>query len=266
MATRAPKPSQAPRFTNVNQARLEQGARLSGISAAFGQAADFAPQALALQQALVGGIVRSQSMEAARLALRFGKDDPRVARAAERAQRLQALKGDVDEHTQQLTRFVDTFQRDGSFNGYVMQPDGTPATAHTVRVEVTDTATKRTQRGTGKTDGTGYFSIALRGTEGGDTRPGEGLQRLVERLVGDLPDEGGAIDDEPPVQRGEDATAAAAAASTIVSRAEVLDASGRVVFEDPVPPSFDVLASEFRYYVLTDKAAEATGRGVRKAH
>jgi hypothetical protein len=261
MATRAPKPSQAQRFTNVNQARLEQGARLSGISAAFGQAADFAPQALALQHALMGGIVRSQSMEAARLALRFGKDDPRVARAAERTQRLQALKGDVDEHTQQLTRFVETFQHDGSFNGYVLQPDGTPATAYTVRVEVTDTTSKRTQRGSGKTDETGYFSIALRGTEGGDTRPGEGLQRLVERLVGELPDDGGAIDDEPPLQRA----AAAAAESTIVSRAEVLDASGRVVFEDPVPPSFDVLASEFRYYVLADKAAEATGRGARKA-
>ena len=46
---------------------------------------------------------------------------------------------------------------------------------------------------------------------------------------------------------------------------EVIDPSGRVVFEDPVPPSFDELASEFRYYTLAQaQAPRPTTKPTRK--
>ena len=269
MATRATKNT---RFTTSSRARVEQAAHLAGIAAAFGQVADLGPQTLELQRSLLGGIVRSQRREAERLVGLYAKDDPRIARAAERMQRLQDVQAEVDGHAVKVARFVETFQRDGMFSGYVIRADGTPAEAHTVRVEVIDATTqKRTRRGNAKTDATGHFSIALSGSDQGGTQDTGGLQRLVERLVRAMPADGSAADDDATDDTPARAAAAGAApapgASTgakISSRAEVLDPSGRVVFEDPIPPTFDAVASEFRYYVLTETKAASVGGSAGK--
>lgn len=248
--------SASERSTSDNQARVEQAAQLAGISAAFVHAAQLGPQVLELQQSLLGGIARSQHREADRLAARHAKDDPRVARAAERARRLEELQAESGTHAQEAGRFAAASQHDGTFHGYVIQPDGTPAAAHTVLVEVGDAVSKQTRQGKTETDATGYFRIDLTGT----TQPAQGLQRLIERLVRATT----MADDAVAATQGAPAavlaggalagTVRATGTTTAGSRVGVLDSSGRVVFEDPIPPTFDGGNSEFRYYVLPEKS------------
>jgi hypothetical protein len=235
--------------TNFNQARCERAARLSGVAGAFGEAADLAPQVLELQQALLAGMVLSQRREAERLAAQYDKEDPRIARAVDRMQSLQALNSERTGQAAQVANFVATFQHDCRFSGYVSQADGTPAEGYTVRVEVLDVANKGALRGSAKTDATGYFQIDLSGTDQVVTREGAGLRQFVEHLVSALPADADAPDDGSDEARAPAAAkcAAPAAEATVTSRAEVLDDSGRVVFEDPIPPTCDVVASEFRW-------------------
>src|SRR4051794_12690115 len=110
----------------------------TGLAAAFDRIIEMGPQAAALQNALLGGIVRSQQKEAERLAAAYGKDDDRVARAQARVQLFDGLQGEAVEHAGQVGRFADALKRGGIFHGYVLQPDGSPAPGCTVRVEVSD--------------------------------------------------------------------------------------------------------------------------------
>src|SRR5262245_13852963 len=176
MATRD---STSDRFTNANQARIEGAEHLTGISAALSQAAALGQQVLALQQALLGGVARAQGLEAKRLAALHGEDDPRIARAAARAQLLQELQAEAGARAQDVGRFAEASQRDGTFHGYVIQPDGAPAEAYTVQMEVSDVSSKRTRGGKTKTDATGYFRIDAGATD----QPAGGLQRMVERFA-----------------------------------------------------------------------------------
>ncbi len=269
-----------------SSARVEQAANIAGIAAAFTEAASLGPGVLALQQALFEGIGRSQRSEAKRIANLHGKDDERVNAALDRADKFDALREGVLEQVEVASRFVQTFQTDALFHGYVVGADGAPAAGHTVRLTLSDaTNQKRATRGSAKTDSTGYFRIDLKGdgvaTEPTPTAGSNPINRMAERIAkalhadsgGDGVDDGG--DDGGATPVGVKATAGTTAATgtagtagttgttgptgadtpRVASRVEVLDASGRVVFEDPQPPTFDVLKSEFRYYVLADKAA-----------
>src|SRR6266478_4159482 len=130
-------------------AQPDNNATLSGATAAFARLGEVFPQIAAMQGALVNGTVRSQRREAERLAKAYGKDDPRVVRAAARAQFLANLQTEVQGHADQVSRFIGTAQREGIFHGYVMQPDGTAAVGYVVRIEVKDPAQKGTRGGKG---------------------------------------------------------------------------------------------------------------------
>lgn len=280
-----------------SSARIEQAANIAGIAAAFTEAASLGPGVLALQQAVFEGIGRSQRSEATRIANLHGKDDERVAAALDRADTFDALREGVLEQAEVASRFVQTFQLDALFHGYVVGADGAPATGHTVRLAVSDaTNQKRATRGSAKTDSTGYFRIDLKGdfvaTDPTPTAGNNTINKMAERIAKALHAEangdGGDDDQDDGDDKPAGVKAAAAATSTtagttaagttaagttattgatvptgptgadtprVASRVEVLDASGRVVFEDPQPPTFDVLKSEFRYYVMADKAA-----------
>lgn len=248
-----------------SSARVEQAANIAGIAAAFTEAAALGPGVLALQQAVFEGIGRSQRSEATRIANLHGKDDERVAAALARADTFDALRESVLEQAEVASRFVQTFQLDALFHGYVVGADGAPATGHTVRLTVSDvTNQKRATRGSTKTESTGYFRIDLKG-DGTNSEPapaagGDNVKRMADRIAKALHEDATRYDAETPT----DGEAAAGSKGTdtpsVVSRVEVLDTTGRFVFEDPQPPTFDVLKSEFRYYVLADKVTKSDGR------
>jgi hypothetical protein len=268
MVTRQSKRSS---FSAQSQDRVQQTAQQAGIAAAFGQAADLGPQVLALQQSLLAGVVQSQRREAKRLAQLYGEDDARIARAVERAAQVSQLHAQAQSQAAVVSRVVQTFQQDGIFHGYVHHSDGAPAVGYAVKLEMPGTSDKKQlQRGAAETDDTGYFRIDLTGTSDNNQQDSGKVRRWTERLArlvaGEVAGEEqqeeahastAAAPDKPPtgVAPGEPATS---------SRVEVLDPSGRVVFEDPDPPTFDAAQSEFRYYVIADadntRSTRATGK------
>jgi hypothetical protein len=216
---------------------MEEAEGLAGIVTAFERIATLGPQVLSLQGALLGGMVRSQRREADRLAATFGKDDERVARAAMRADLLDGLTGETTAHAAQVARFVDTVRKDGIFHGYVMLADGSPAAGYTVTAAAADSERKAKLRGKGKTDADGYFSFNMTGAAQAGERTD--VDWLFERIRTAQVSRMAAAETKDPE-----------AAGTITANAEVLDPTGRVVFEDPLPPTFDTITSEFRLYNL----------------
>lgn len=255
----ATKRSGRGRFDANDQARVEQAAHLAGIADALGQAAEFGPQVLALQTSVLDGLVRSQEREAQRLRARHGDDDPRIARAQERAQRFGELRAQAGDQGEALQRLAQTFQRDAMFHGYVLHADGSAAANHTVRLALrAGSGAKQQHSGralSGKTDSNGYFRIELgkAGQERDDA--GEGLTRWVQRVAQSMStameetqDDDGATGRMPAAS----AAADTGEEDTRRSAVDVLDAGGRLVYQDPIPPSFDDMASEFRFYALAD--------------
>ncbi|BDB28732.1 hypothetical protein Tamer19_23070 [Cupriavidus sp. TA19] len=246
------------------QARVEEAAHVGGMAGAFARALDLGPQVLALQQALVAGMAQSQQREAERLAARHGMDDERVDSALERAARFGELAGAAAAGGEVAGRLAQTFQYEGVFHGYVTDVDGTPMSGHTIRLELHgDGGSGRAQRGSAKTDADGYFRIELgarREAAHADAAP---LTRWLQALAEDLEQEKQAASAEAAPAAPAGATEAQASAASSV---QVVAPNGRVVFEDPCPPTFEPLPSEFRYYVLADAKATAsrTGRGVRR--
>jgi hypothetical protein len=234
------------------QARVEDAAHVGGMAGAFSHAFALGPQVLQLQQALVAGMVQSQQREAERLAARHGIDDDRVGGALERAARFDELGGAMAAGGEVASRLAQTFQQKGIFHGYLTQSDGASAEGYTVRLDVQggDAGTKQAERGSAKTDGDGYFRIEL-GARRSSANANEGaLARWLQALVEDEQQQ------EQPAAAGDRRAAAtpppqAGAASSSV---QVLAPNGQVVFEDPSPPTFEDMASEFRYYVLSDGA------------
>jgi hypothetical protein len=60
---------------------------------------------------------------------------------------------------------------------------------------------------------------------------------------------------------GRGAAAPAADGTATQSSVQVFDPSGRLVFDDPVPPTFEGGTSEFRYYVLPETGRSANPEG-----
>lgn len=258
MASNESKRSRAAR---EDQAKVEQAAHLAGIAGAFSEALALAPQVLALQRAVLEGLARSQNREAERLKARHGESDPRIARAANRALRFDELRAQTVAQTDVADRVAQTFRVDGIFHGYVHHSNATPAVAHTVRLvlqRVSDTKQQAGRTATAKTDATGYFRMDL-GKGSQDKGAAPGVNQWVERVTAALSRE---VDDSPPKEEtGARVSDTHASASTdggnaaTVAQVDVIDPSGRVVFQDPVPPSFDELPSEFRYYTLAEAEA-----------
>lgn len=248
--------SNTPRDDPLNTAqatRVERAAQLSGMAAAFREAAAMGPQVLVLQHALLQGIVRSQRREAERLAQRFGKDNSRAADAAARAKAFAELQSQVVEQTEVVGRVADTVTQEGLFHGYVTQFDGAPAHGYVVKLLVDDAAGKSLKRsGSAKTDGTGYFRIDM--NTAAPSRGKEWIDRLLRKMPGagaaDL--FGAAVPTATAASPGAGAPAEPKPSepTRIRSEVQVMDNSGRVVYNDPIPPRFDGMESEFRLYVL----------------
>lgn len=239
------------------QSRAEDAAHVGGMAAAFSRAFAMGPQVLALQRALLTGMVQSQQREAERLAARHGIDDERVGGALERAARFDQWGAAADSGGDVADRLAQTFQVDGLFHGYVTDAQGNSAEGHTVRLQVqSQTGGKSALHGTAKTDSEGYFRIEL-DTRGGTKRSGADLlTRWLQSMA----------EDEPPQEQeakiDEAAVNAQQGQGDSTSSVQVLAPNGRVVFEDPAPPTFEELTSEFRYYVLADADSSAnTKRG-----
>jgi hypothetical protein len=228
-------------FSAASQERVEQTAQQAGIADGLGEFVKLAPQVFELQQQLLAGITQSQRREAQRLAGLYADDDPRIARAVERAAQVEQLQAQAQAQAQVVGHAVQTFQQDGIFHGYVHQSDGAPAAAYTV--ELLMRIDKQARAAT--TNDAGYFRIDLPlgaqtngQEEGAPARWTEHLARLAGLA---------AAGEAAP---SKEATAAGGEVAA-VSSVRVLDPNERVVFEDPDPPSFDPLRSEFRFYVLT---------------
>jgi hypothetical protein len=260
MATRDTRSSSS-RFSEAragDQARVEDAAHVGGMAGAFSRAFAMAPQVLALQQAVLAGMVQSQQREAERLAERHGIDDERVGAALERAARFDELGAAAASGGEVAGRLAQTFQQEGLFHGYVTDGEGTAAEGYTVRLQVQGGAGGKgaALRGSAKTDAEGYFRIEL-GAAGRAARPeAELLTRWLQSMAEDAPQE------EPAAPADAAAAPAAQAQAVVESSVQVLAPNGRVVFEDPSPPTFEEMASEFRYYVLTEAdGGRTTKRG-----
>jgi hypothetical protein len=149
-----------------------------------------------------------------------------------------------------------------------------------VKLDMRNTTDKKPlQHSTAKTDPEGYFSMDLAGA--GDTTPQDpgDIKRWSDRLARLVPveaemeqeaagagegdeAEGGGTPKPMPKPGGAPHTGAAAVPPSepaVVSQVQVLEPSGRVVFEDPDPPTFEGASSEFRYYVVTQGSAKPPG-------
>jgi hypothetical protein len=224
------------------QARLDQDNLLAGTTDAFGRTGELALEILALQQALLGGIAGAQRREAKRLAQAGGEEDPRIDAALERAARFDALHAEVERGGAEAQHLAATFQTDGVFHGYVTRSDGAPAAeGHVVQLKLQRTDQRVPESYSAKTDAAGYFRMEL-------AMPGRDADRVV-------PEPGGWFERFAQMAAATATTAAPTPApdqGAVETNVQVLAPSGRVVFDDPVPPVFDAGVSEFRYYVLPE--------------
>jgi len=275
-------------FNAASQRRVENAAQQSALGEALSLAGDWATQAVAMQQSLLAGLVRSQDLEARRLAALYAQDDDRVAAARARSERYADMRGEILERADQVGRVVDTFQSDGKFTGYVLQTDGEPAPGYVVQLAVAGDVTaarKGLRGGKSTTDATGWFSIDLEvpsttTTDTGATgtivdKPIElHVQRMVERLM-DTPPEAahqvsGTVPPQPaPPAPGQGPSPSPSPSPGVTSRVAVFDPTGREVYDDPMPPTFADTTSEFRVYTLFNenglKRAQVKPRAARKS-
>jgi hypothetical protein len=241
-------------------ARAEEDPLFAGIGEALTRAGELGLQLLELQQAVLRGVVRSQRIEAERLAAQGGKDDPRIAEAMARAERFDAVRADAEKGTKLGQQLVSTFQEDGVFQGYVMQADGAAAESYTVQLKLVVPNQRAPISGTAKTDATGYFRMKL------------DLQKKgLQKDIGSWAERVAAVAGVAPVRQAQSTAAPQSTTgptsapgptptpgptpmpgqSRDEASVQVLDPTGRTVFSDPVPPAFESGMSEFRYYVLS---------------
>ena len=264
-------------FSAASQQRVELGAQQTALGEAFAQATDWGKQAIAMQQSLLAGLVRSQGLEATRLAALYSPDDERVATAVARGARYADMQAEILERADQIGRVVDTFQNDGRFTGYVIQTDGTPAPGYVVQLVVNSLTTRQGIRG-GKstTDDTGWFSIdtglpaapppdpvtGVPSPVGTDKPIAMHVERFVNRLMSELPDHQVA---PPPPPAPPPANGPPPPSEGVSTEVTVFDPTGRAVYEDPIPPTFADTASEFRVYTLFSQSGLNQAAVKRKA-
>jgi len=250
--------------SRATQDKLQQAAQLAGIADVFGRTAMQAEPVLTLQQSLLGGIVRSQQQEARRLARRDGdagdkEGSPRVQQARARTAQLQALVADAVDKARLVDRLADTLGTPGTFAGYVYGENGAPAVDHEVRLFIADKAHGREETSSAKTDAGGYFRIAWASAERGavpeTANAGLLAAEFLMVLAGEEAAGQGALNPRATAAPAV-GTDGSAAGRIVDVRVQVVDSHGALVFEDPTPPVFENLSSEFRCYVVP-----VTGRG-----
>lgn len=234
---------------------------LAGLTAAFGNLAQVGSQVVELQGTLAAGVVRSQQREADRLAGAYGKNDPRVALAGLRAQYFSDLHDEVMSHAGQISNFVDGMQTSGTFHGYVYLSDGSAGSGYTVRAEVTQPAHKQIYKAEAKTDATGYFRMDLSSATQ-NMGQSSGTDRLLEMVR--QPETPGS-----PAAAGSGATpggggSTSPASGALTTTVNVVNSGGRVVLQDPHPPTFEAMSSEFRLYTVDVLKRKASTAGRKK--
>jgi hypothetical protein len=240
-------------FHEASLRRVQTAAHTAGLTGAFSNLLKGGPQVLALQQELLDGIGRAHAREAARLAdAGRSKEDPRVRQLAGRSREFEQVAAELSSNLALMGRAVQTFQTDGIFPGYVIHADGTPAADHQVRLrwraaaavagnDKLPTALERTA----STDAEGYFRVELAPQAKDDARTVDvKLNRDVLARMAAL------MDAEPEAATAAAPAAPAAATVANASEVQVFDSKGTLVLEDPMPPTFEHMSSDLRWYVL----------------
>lgn len=146
---------------STDQQHVDDARQRAGIADAAAQLADLGPQVLAIQQALLAGIARSQLREAKRLAERHAQDDPRILQAQARAEQVKALHEEARRQGIVLTRMIETVQDDNLFHGYIHFGNGPAAVDFKVTLAVAGPNGEMLPGGEASSDATGYFRIDL---------------------------------------------------------------------------------------------------------
>lgn len=245
---------------STDQQHVDDARQRAGIADAAAQLADLGPQVLAIQQALLAGIARSQLREAKRLAERHAQDDPRILQAQARAEQVKALHEEARRQGIVLTRMIETVQDDNLFHGYLHFGNGPAAVDFKVTLAVAGPNGEMLPGGEASSDATGYFRIDLASSkQHSNAAPSSvkpsWIDNLSRLLAADL-------DGETPSTPTHRFAAGSGQQSTDEprTRVQVFSSGGQLVLEDPMPPSFRASSSEFRYYVI-QQTDSATKRG-----
>jgi hypothetical protein len=246
-----PRESKRRVFKAQSQSRARLAVQLAGMGTAFEQAAGLGPQLLELQAGLLAGLARSQQVDAQRLEEKHGADNELALAARARAERFDALRVQAGQMAEVVARVATTFQIDGMFHGYVVRTDGTDASGYQVRLSLTDVASgRRILQKAAKTAADGYFRIDVTVANEQEKAPRERADAQdwaarIARAMAEDPQDAATVD-----AHADDSSASTAATATLASQVEVVDPAGRLVHEDPAPPTFEGIASEFRYYAV----------------
>ena len=253
--------------------------QVGGLTTAFARLAEMGPSVIALQAALVDGLVRSGRREAERLAA-LDKEDPLIEVVTRQADQMLQLQQGLTGNFALARRLVDVIGASRMLQGYVTQESGAAAVGYTVRIVPGKGVRAQLARQTeAKTDAQGYFRIQLdlsddpvTPSDTGSTpkpadkdKPREATQPVTGRRTPLTLSTLAARISSPA--KPPDATASSGSSGQAHANAtdesaettikiEVLDPKGVLVFRDPIPPSLDDLATSFRYYVLP-----TSGRG-----
>lgn len=244
---------------STDQQHVDDARQRAGIADAAAQLTELGPQVLAMQQALLAGIARSQLREAKRLAERHDNDDPRILQAQVRAEQVKALHQEAQRQGTVLTRMVQTVQHDNIFHGYVLLANGPAAVHCKVTLTTLGPDGDMVPWGEASSDETGYFRIDLRPAKQSTTAaPGSvkpsnvkpsWVDNLSRLLAADLDGQTPPPPTTPIAAGGQQQTDDPRPRT----RVQVFSSGGQLVYEDPMPPSFTASSSEFRYYVINPR-------------
>ena len=229
--------------------------QVGGLTTAFARLAEMGPSVIALQAALVDGLVRSGRREAERLAS-LAEEDPLIDIVTRQTEQMRQLQQSLIGNFAVARHLTDVIGASRMLQGYVAQESGAPAVGYTVRIVPGRGERPRLARQTeAKTDERGYFRLQLDlSDDAGAPIDTDGTARApltVSTLAARIrrptppPDAAGRAAGSGPARPG----ATNGPADTTI-QIEVLDPNGVLVLRDPVPPSPGDLATSFRYYVL----------------
>jgi hypothetical protein len=252
---------------STNQQHVDDARQRAGIADAAAQLADLGPEVLAIQQALLAGIARSQQREAKRLAESHANDDPRILQAQARAEQVKALHEEARRQGTVLNRMIETVQDDNLFHGYIHDCNGPAAADFKVKLEFGGPDGEILPWGEASSDATGYFRIDLRSSKQGSNAASSSVKpswidNLSHLLAADLDGETPATPTHPFAAGSDQQTTDDARPRT---RVQVFSSGGQLVLEDPMPPTFLASASEFRYYVVNPRDSATKGGGDTRA-
>ena len=252
---------------STDQQDVDDARQRAGIADAAAQLIEVGPQVLAIQQALLAGIARSQLREAKRVAERHDNDDPRILQAQVRADQVKALHREAQRQGTVLNKMIQSVQQDNIFHGYLLHANGSAAVHCKVTLTVFGSDCEILPWGEDSSDETGYFRIDLCPAKQSTTAgPGSvkssnakssWVDNLSRLLAADLDGQSTPPPTTPFAAGGQQQQTDDPRPRT---RVQVFSSGGQLVFEDPMPPSFMASSSEFRYYVINPSDSTKQGR------